>query len=851
MQNAPTVLETPTQNQLSSESPAVQELVKHLPPHFVEHVGEKALQLSHIDMHPVVVRGSGENTYTAPDHSRRILDSDTPEEEFEQSSIDAAKAGREKLAKVLHESTTTLAEAHALLVENGYDFDPPEGETPEDQIKRHDQEKNDIATCAYQIVAERAIELKRSGNQQAAIEALEVLNAIVYLGPNEYGNKASEKISRRLVHEGLANEVVISLQESGKIGPDAISRIGGHATLQKEMLQFATGKELDYDFSVVGNLDTEKIQRLNSSTAPLEILAIVTSPHSEMSEDSRRQLLEKMKGWRVYPKIKEKLDTQPSYVDASAYYELAETCESEGSMDLMEYAFRFDDPLALKGYADKLGLPMLDVGMLLGKSIPAEYDRQTFDKQAAEELAVLAEKHPLVLGKIMQNFGHGRGYRHESYSSLLKALDSVEDEGIRDDSVVNYLVSVRSVEDLKSATSAIKYSFEYAEKNGYGHEEFIEKMRHGERGDGFYYELILLLKDSELQASESSESSEVSTKLKLDGAIENIMIDSGLRQAYLSLYKQVGYPATPNKLKELRLGLESFPEIAHQLKSLGVNTSLAEDIFTTWATYNSLQVHSYSDENGFQSIDTEPDGSVMEQIIRNQSRAITFQLNAIKKYHAEFGDQELKQVIDVFGIYNFSRHELPVLHDQLARWSSGQAVETVVAEARADWNSFSGKMIDFEDESLKPGVFYFEVNSATELSKLAVSLGQRERQLGREPDISRFIVHAHGNPTGMLLGVNNEKLNLDLYAEAAKSRAKISGAERNDYVRHLGPNFTVILQSCSAAGGTNGINIASKMSEELGTRVTGADDSMTTMTIASDGSVIYKSGREHIDAVTY
>jgi hypothetical protein len=333
----------------------------------------------------------------------------------------------------------------------------------------------------------------------------------------------------------------------------------------------------------------------------------------------------------------------------------------------------------------------------------------------------------------------------------------------------------------------------------------------------------------------------------------------------MELYQKLHYPASPESIKKVKLSLESFPEIGEKLYALGLDKEQAKSIFESWATYNALLIHSYS-KSGFNAIDKIPNDHELNRIVDDQTWALTQQLKSIENYARDYGKEELGEIISAFGIYNFSRHKLKALHDQLERWKNGSKIETVVAEARADWNSFSDKLIKFEDESLEPGVFYFEVNTAVDLSRLAVRIGERERSFSREPDVRRFVVHAHGNPTKMLLGVNGEAIELQQYREAASGRgrlnriskeqsettgSKINERETNSYRRHLGPNFTVILQSCSTAGETHGKNIASTMAESHDIPVTGAKDTINSLIIKSDGSVEYNSVTGKVESATY
>lgn len=91
------------------------EPLTELLPHFVQHVGEVAIGLTHKDQHPQSTSEYDGGTYVQVDFSRRILDDESPEVEFADKEIQAARSGEAKLAELLHNSSTLLALAHAKL----------------------------------------------------------------------------------------------------------------------------------------------------------------------------------------------------------------------------------------------------------------------------------------------------------------------------------------------------------------------------------------------------------------------------------------------------------------------------------------------------------------------------------------------------------------------------------------------------------------------------------------------------------------------------------------------------------------------------------------------------------------
>lgn len=826
----------------------IKEVLKHLPPHLVEHIGDLALQLTHIEMHPIKHVEYEGRTYKQVDYTRRILEPNSDELGFEQSAIEAAQAGKEKLSQILHMSSATLALAHAALVAKGYSFEGPENESEEDKNNRHIKEKKDLAEVAYKLATDRAIELKRSGNKAALIEQLEVFNSLTFFIGEKYNDKTSEKNLRNLVHEGLAEDMVLALQESHKIGIGDYEKLTNSLSMQKNLLSMATKKRLNYDFAVEGDLNLESIERLVGVSDLVNVIAVVTSSRIKITQSDREKLLEKAKGFTAYEAIKKKLDTLPSYADGSEYYHLAERCYSEATTP---YAFALadvialDDPLTFGEYSKKLGLSIQDSIQLIAPVSKEDFKRY-FDRQSAESLLELSAGYPLLFQSIIE---HSKKMQSTAnLSEVLRMSDKLKSSGVSTQAAYNALLTDRT-EGIDELADSIIYLFEYAKKKGLSESEIVEKLSHTKAGENFYW---ALKEPVSFSGKNKEELSQEQKSERLQSRIDNLMIESSVFKAYKNQYENLSYPASPDTVKMLSLGLDNFPEIEGQMLDLGLDKETAKSIFSAWATYNALLVHSYSNENGFSSINTVPKDNEMNDILEKQHSALKGQLKALKDYHNQYGETELKEIISIFGIYNFNRHKSSALHEQLERWKNGQKVETIVAESRADWNSYTGKQVKFEDESENPSAFYFEVNSPLELSRLAVMVGQRERSFGREPDINRFIIHAHGNPTGLLLGVNREMLNVDSYKKAAKNRTKIKGAESNDYKRHLGPNYSVILQSCSTAGQAFEGNIASTMASAIEAPVTGAVNTISSLTIKSDGTVEFDAGhKETVESITY
>ncbi len=282
---------------------------------------------------------------------------------------------------------------------------------------------------------------------------------------------------------------------------------------------------------------------------------------------------------------------------------------------------------------------------------------------------------------------------------------------------------------------------------------------------------------------------------------------------------------------------------------LGLPRDVAEEMLASWTTHEAYIRNFYSSEEDKFSLPKEaPDQEVLAKLAKQQSDALQFQLDSIEAYEKAYGQESLNEIINNFGIYNFGRYRQLELYEQNQRWLSGEPVGSVVVNARFDWNSYTGKNPVFQDEQGK-GVFIFEANSGTETARIAVRVGQRERQQGRQPDVKRFIVHAHGNEDGMTIGTSGESIDTRMYRQAARDRTKIPGSEVNDYKKHLGENFEVILQSCSTAGENVGPNIATVMSEGHDVKVTASSVTISGLIIRSDGSVQFSTGLANTEPV--
>ncbi len=293
---------------------------------------------------------------------------------------------------------------------------------------------------------------------------------------------------------------------------------------------------------------------------------------------------------------------------------------------------------------------------------------------------------------------------------------------------------------------------------------------------------------------------------------------------------------------EQRPKLVDLPEINARFEDIGIDPELAESILESWLTYSALK-HKMYINNEYMIIN--PISQYIERSLTMQSEQLVKQIDALTDYVEQFGIDETKALINIFGIYNFIRYKPDQLHDQLLNWQSNKVpAKNVVVSARSDWNgamSEAGK--DFGRVLGEEELFCFEVNDRVMLAKVAIVIGNRERSAGRDPEttnaLKNFVINAHANPEGLLLGTRRERLDATDYA-----RDPLNGQRANTFRRHLGSGFRVILKACSTAGEVeNGKNIAESISDHHGVRVEGSRiNTNGSIIIEPDGTVRFNSG---------
>lgn len=290
--------------------------------------------------------------------------------------------------------------------------------------------------------------------------------------------------------------------------------------------------------------------------------------------------------------------------------------------------------------------------------------------------------------------------------------------------------------------------------------------------------------------------------------------------------------------------LDGLPRLQQRINSLGLGDDLAYSMFDSWSTYDEATralINGYARplKNNFGG-----DGA-LEEIAKNQAQAYTRNIDKMEEFAASYGKDKLIGVIETFGIYNFARHEPAKLAEQVRAWQDGEPIKSVIVDPRSDWNSFDKSNCNFEG-GFADGVFHFEANSGVDIARIAVNVGNHERSNGREPAIRFFIVHAHGSPGGMELGTTGEGIRTGDYADIKP------GNKANDYKKHLGQGFELVLLSCSTAGPVaGGMNIAETMSKHHDVTVHACNTVTTGLSISSEGSIDFQTKDNEGELVSY
>ncbi len=348
----------------------------------------------------------------------------------------------------------------------------------------------------------------------------------------------------------------------------------------------------------------------------------------------------------------------------------------------------------------------------------------------------------------------------------------------------------------------------------------------------------------------------------------NWKINHEYAQAYERYVAPVAESGPISSIKpQLEPRLEDVPSLQEALSRAGLSPDVAKDIFATWNSYPALSADPSRLGDPSNSSVSPQD---VEEATLKQRAMISSQVEALIGYADEYGKDELASIITTFGIHNFSRYRPGQLHQQLMDWNDpSKSFENVIVSAVADWNGTLSRAGSQLMSQKSDSSIYFEAGGPTSLAKDLVAIGDRDRAYGRDPlkdsSVKNVIIYGHSNSDIIQLGVNGEGITVSDYVEVPGNKTGIKTGIKsrlNDYRRHLGNDFRLILKSCSTTGSPSGVrNIAETLSDEHGVKVAGSPLPTTgEIIINPDGEVFFqvnkqpensKSEAEIIPAVVY
>lgn len=793
-------------DQLQHTYPRAAELLEPLPYHVVERMGNTAMRLRHVDMHPIKeVQHEGKTTKVF-DFDRVITDPEYQIEELSQEAVQAAHEGKQKLADVMNESAQALRGAYDELNREGYPFGPDHLEVEDEENKRERAEHDAIFSRASQHQIAIAKEAKTNGDTDASVKHLEALILL-----HSIRNTASRKSLRDAVRQGLAEELVTAARGADKLltGQQIYrDRVSSSMADARNLLEVATGRRLDLRFNPASKA---QITFLGEHTEDYkDYMAAIAAPGSAVGIEQGFKNAAMNQAFNQAAKFYNP-EAKPGEIGSAEY--LDATFEQHQDWNSLSDALGSNDPRLVLELANRLDTSGIQLLRVIG-----DYDSSSgivnLNQAAIDNLLAIAHDFPELASLVANN-----NYIAARSKKMAQALGEIrsgfallKEVGIDDPRIASKVIT--SPKPLKAATNFHTIALNLRQQD---------------------YERPLA--DALLNGlAASSINKSLDGKIDPEIAAKQIALSLNIYHAYLGMYKaeHYGKDADPPTMSA-----EQLPSLVKTLTTIGIPEAVSNAMVQSWCTYNHMRVVNDSMSGKIGSTDNiQP---MLESISISQVDAISKHLGILGKLIIEHGLETTTEIIQTFGIYNFGRHSPDALVDQLERWKAGDKIKTVVVDPRSDWNSYTGRHHEF-DEEVSDGIFYFEAGSGQQVSKIAVRVGQHERQNGREPDVSRFVIHGHGNPKGITLGANGEGIDLVDYAYAAFKLRRLPKAEGNDYRRHLGSNFSIIFMSCSTAGQNGGAKSIAQASADWHKLedIKAADRPIAGLIIRADGSVAFK-----------
>ncbi len=795
-----------TLQKIQEKYPALAENLSYLPPRLVEEVGQAALLMTHMGRR----RDRAELMEILQDEEvdRVFSNPKSDIHEFANGAIEPELGGQEKLAEVLARTSILLRAAYERVKENP---DPSVNEELR-EIWQRDQ----IFAEAYDLTTEAALAAENSGDEGLLTQTLEDLILLRHLQGYDSLDRARPAF-RILIQRGLTDELLDAIRESGKIFTHSVyPTVADSLYTEKSLLELASGKKLDDNFELQGEIDINSRLVLGRYSEVVDYLAIVTRSGSSIPvEQAMRQI-----PWDFVKTLEKRLQAslQPE-ID-----ELYTTIAKTNNADDMKIVLMFRQPQAITEAAKKLGVPLWRAEILFA-NWHSDEELATIDPVQVEGMMQLKNSYPQYFDEITRHLDA------TNYDPLeLKAgFDALSRDGL-------------NIPDL------LELFTKWADKD-----EFIEtthKVAQKLRAAGVDpARLAYLIKCSAYHDLPDFIDACRYPDGDIDQEIENLLISEDLVAKYLEAYSQIKYPLFSFRNVDNIRSLKELPHLQKRLLALGLSEDLAQSLFAAWTTYSAYTKNFYKDDE-FKLPEESPTEEELFKIATDQMEALERQLEKVELYIVKYGLESFQEIIKHFNTHHFARYTAGQLFDQNQRWLAGEPAKNVIVNALSDWNSFTANNIVFENPQDNEGTFIFEAGSAQETGRIAVKVGQRERAFDREPDVKRFIIHAHGSADGMTMGVNGESIDLGLFRKAA-SNAKKMKSRANNFRRHLGEDFEVILQACSVANKKVRRNITGAISKHYDVKVHGSGVTIHGATLKSDGNVVYSVDEGSGEAIVY
>lgn len=815
---------------LSNKYPEVAEHLEALPTHVVDRLGESAVLLTHRDMHPKAEAGSAqaESETLARDFEVIITDPDYDASLLDEEAREAAEAGHAHVARLIHTTADALHAAHTSLEKGGFSFQANEGETDEERRDRERNEHEAVYARAADVLVE-SIERADSQGDAAQVEAnIHALLLLEKTKPGIYMNKAP---FWSLVRAGMSEKLLSACQSAEDLVLEEENmHLGASARELNTLLSHATGKKLDYSLHVVGDMPTE-LGHIGLWDDLVDI-CVASSANPNLSIEE----LVRSSSWSGLSKIAKLKDRYPDMSDLyTDEYIIDLMTEADNGQDL-DTLIGCTMPVEIARKAKEIGIKSHLLLAMTGRRTQEDYLRPSeIDETLLDQVEELSKNHPDVFTFLRDNY-YGRTERvakgqdgavSADLGSIVKVLGEFDDT-MSSDIYLEILLGIpgQEVDELVAYCHRFQAVLD---KRGLSHGEIADILEVNSTTMKRFFATCL-------EAGE-------------EAAISDLVLQADLLEGYIDAYETIEYPLTSFKNAYEKPKATEVTEALSRLGALGLSSELAEEIFAAWSTYDAYTIAHYSNAEGFMPPESEPDQQRLQHMAREQSEAIIKQLKSIEAYAASYGTEALIETVDVFGIYNFARYDAAELYDQLARWKSGERIQTIVVNSRADWNSISKDGPRFE-EGVGDGVFKFEANSGVDVARVAVQAGRYERAHKREPGVKRFILHAHGSGKGLAMGSRGESIDISDYQEAARNSRRIGSRDTNAYKRHLGDDFELILQSCSTTDGGER-SIAKAMSRRHAVKTHGYYETTHGLIIRSDGSVDFMTDKGDGEPVSF